>query len=368
MKKYRVILYLILFPLLMIFLYFAGVIGYGMITDYRPAPQENMSTYGQGSVETLPDTLSIVTWNIGYAGLGAESDFFYDGGKTVRMPAAVVKKNLEGISAKLRDWRNEVDVFFLQEVDRSAKRSWDTDQFADLKALLPGFAGVFAPNYVVKFIPIPFQDPMGHVNAGITTFSKSTPTSSVRHSYEGNFDWPTYLFFLDRCFLLQRFPVADGKELVLINTHNSAYDDGTLKQRQMIQLKEVLLDEYALGNYVIVGGDWNQYPATYTGHPGFEWKKTEENAKFFVPEVYPDTGWTWAWDPAAPTNRQLRTSFIPSSTPRVVLDYFLLSPNVALDTVTTFDEAFKYSDHNPVKVKVRLKRESDPVEEVLSAS
>ena len=355
MKSYRFLIYLIVFPLLMILLYFGGMIGYAWITDYRPEPQEEVMLYGSGSADAVADTLTVLSWNIGYAGLGAESDFFYDGGKTVRMPQPVVEKNLNGIESKLKEFRDSVDVMFIQEVDREAKRSWGVDQFARIKDILPGFSGAFATNYLVKYIPIPFGEPMGKVNAGLATFSRFTPTQSTRYSFEGNYDWPTYLFFLDRCFLVQRVPMANGKELVLINTHNSAYDDGSLKKAQMEQMKAVLLAEYAKGNYVIVGGDWNQYPAGFTGVPGFEIEQTEENARFFVPLIYPDAGWVWAWDPASPTNRELKAAFNEKTTPRVVIDYFLLSPNVELLEVKTSNENFKYSDHNPVKMRVALK-------------
>ena len=38
-----------------------------------------------------------------------------------------------------------------------------------------------------------------------------------------------------------------------------------------------------------------------------------------------------------------------------VIDGFILSPNVQLNTVKTLDEGFTYSDHNPVKLNVTLK-------------
>ena len=65
---------------------------------------------------------------------------------------------------------------------------------------------------------------------------------------------------LDRCFLLSRLALPDGKELVLINTHNEAFDDGSQRNQQMAVLKELMLKEYEKGNYVITGGDWNLNP------------------------------------------------------------------------------------------------------------
>ena len=60
-----------------------------VITDYRPAERvvlQDRSGLSSGAAEALPDSLSILCWNIGYGGLGNDMDFFYDGGTQV--PAA----------------------------------------------------------------------------------------------------------------------------------------------------------------------------------------------------------------------------------------------------------------------------------------
>ncbi len=356
MKQYRFLIYLLGLPLLFVLLYFVGVIGYAWVTDYQPEATESVALYASAEPRPIPDTLTLLSWNIGYAGLGAESDFFYDGGSTVRMPRPVVDKNLRGILSKLGSLHDSIDFFLLQEVDRDAKRSYAQDQFARVMEQFPGFSAAYASNYRVQFVPVPFGEPMGKVEAGVAAYARFLPTASIRHAFQSKFDWPTYLFFLDRCFLVQRFDAGQGKELLVINTHNSAYDDGSLKAVEMEQLKTVLQEEFAKGNFVIVGGDWNQFPANFRGLPGFEQEKTEANARFFVEENYPQAGWTWAWDPAAPTNRELKAAFLPETTPRAILDFFLLSPNVELVDIHTHDMGFAYSDHQPVQLRVRLQR------------
>ena len=37
-----------------------------------------------------------------------------------------------------------------------------------------------------------------------------------------------------------------------------------------------------------------------------------------------------------------------------MIDGFILSPNVGLDSVETLDEQFQYTDHNPVRIQVTL--------------
>ncbi|MEO0468655.1 MAG: endonuclease/exonuclease/phosphatase family protein [Bacteroidota bacterium] len=342
----RLVLVLILVPLL----YVVGMILYAMATDYQPAATEKLPIAFSGSRDSLPDTLQLLSWNIGYAGQGAESDFFYDGGKQVRASAQTVENNLQGIQDFLSKNGPAADFVLLQEVDTAARRSYHTNQINALQSALPGYAEAFARNYEVQFIPIPFLEPMGKVTAGQSSCSRYQPIEATRYAFEGNYDWPTYLFFLDRCFLLMRFPLASGKELIVINTHNSAYDsDGSLKKRQMEQLSAVLLAEYEKGNAVIVGGDWNQAPPDFNGFPGFE---LGQEQGFRVEKNYPAAGWQWAVDPSVATNRSLATAWDADKSPRYLIDFFLLSPNLELLEVKGIDLDFVHSDHQPVAVKV----------------
>lgn len=342
---------------LLVALYLVGVIGLAMVTDYQPPAQQGLTPEGQAARPNASDTLTLITWNIGYAGQGAEADFFYDGGQAVRQPRARVERYLANMTQRLRGWQAETDLFLLQEVDRYSRRSYQLDQFARLRDSLRGYTGTFATNYQVRFIPIPLLEPMGGVWGGLATYSRIASQGATRYQFEGNYDWPTYLFFLDRCFLLQRFALdSSDRQLVVINTHNSAYDDGSLKQRQMAQLREVLLREYAQGNYVIVGGDWNQFPPDFEGVAGFPVAKTDSNARQFVPTIYPAADWRWAYDASVPTNRSLAAPYDAQRSRQGVIDFFLVSPNVEVLRVAGIDLDFTSSDHQPVRLQVALGR------------
>jgi endonuclease/exonuclease/phosphatase family metal-dependent hydrolase len=160
------------------------------------------------------------------------------------------------------------------------------------------------------------------------------------------------LFMLDRCFLVNRFPVNNGRELVIINTHNSAYDDGSLRNQQMDFLKDFLLKEYESGHYVIVGGDWNQTPhGCRTELPSHVFDTVNLT---FIEKDFPAAGWNWAYDPDTPTNRRVGVPFNRSTSLTTIIDYFLLSPNLILDEVETIDMDFQFSDHQPVRLRARL--------------
>lgn len=352
MKK---VFWVLLAVFVVFLLYLGGMIFYASSTDYVPEAVEIPQLHGEAIKSSVPDTLNFLNWNIGYCGLGEESDFFYDGGELVRTPEAWVDKNAEGIREYLRSLLGETDFYLLQEVDVEADRSNNKDQMKFISEGLNAYVSAFAPNYKVGYIPIPLTEPMGSVLGGLGMWSKYYPGKTSRHAYEGNYDWPTYLFFLDRCFLQMRFPTSHGKELVLINTHNSAFDDGSLKAAQMAMLREVILAEYAVGNYVIVGGDWNQYPPHYMGVGEMGLRKDQQDEKLFVSPQFLSLDWTWAFDSEVATNRSLISPYDPDTTKTGIIDYYLLSPNVELLEVKTDDLDFAYSDHQPVRLKVALK-------------
>ncbi|MEZ4684897.1 MAG: hypothetical protein R3B47_02190 [Bacteroidia bacterium] len=349
----RLLFWIALLPLA----YVVGVIGYTWMTDYKPAPETSVEVHGTpGKTSWAPgdSTIRLFNWNIGYGGLGAKSDFWKDddGSGMVHSPREFVDEYVAGIHSVIEQFRDSTDFFLLQEVDRSSDRSYGRDEAESIAERLPGFAWCYGKNYDVDYIPVPLLEPYGGVESGLVTYSTTQPGEATRFSFEGNYPFPTGLFYLDRCYLLTRFPVENGKELVVINTHNSAYDDGSLKKRQMAQMAEVLKAEYAKGNFVIVGGDWNQFPAGFGGLPGFP---IAAGLGMAVPAEYPEAGWHWAWSDNAPTNRSLYDPFDQDTTMRKVIDFYLLSPNMALDTVYNIDLNFQYSDHQPVWLKARIR-------------
>jgi len=353
----KMILKIVLAVVLLIALILGGIILYAQMTDFRP--DEKMNVEQKGATDTIigKDTLTFFNWNIGYSGLGAEMDFFYDGGENVITPKDMVAKYFDGIKKNVGAYKG-VDFMLLQEVDVASKRSHRLNQMEGIASLRNDWSHTFGKNYDVKFVPLPFSKPMGKVKSGLLTLTPFKSTENTRYQFPGNFSWPKGLFFLDRCFLLQRFAVKNGKELIVINTHNSAYDDGTLKKQQMEYLKKVLMAEYEKGNYVIVGGDWNQNP------PGFDnkyfEKKGGEAAYEQVPVSfdYMPQGWLWAYDPDVPTNRKVSYPYDPAKTFTTIIDFYLLSPNVKLNKVKSIDLDFQFSDHQPVTMEIVLQPQS----------
>ena len=328
----------------------AIILTHAHLTYYDP--DEVTILFTNEKADTMSDTavLSIMTWNLGYAGLDKDMDFFYDGGKKVRTSREQTLKNLEAILAFIKS-RENVDFFFFQEVDRASRRSYYLDMTDSIAKAFPGAHHAFAKNYHVRFVPVPWHSPMGKVTSGLVTTSKHTPLLVKRYSFPGGYPWPERLFNLQRCFMMNRYPLDNGKELVIINTHNSAFDDGNLRKLQMDYLKNILLNEFELGNYVIAGGDFNQCPPSF--EPDFYFNIFDDVNVMYIPDNYLP-GWHFVYDANVPTNRRVLTPYEPATTKTTVIDFFIASPNIKPLKVEGIHLDFKHSDHNPVIASFQL--------------
>ena len=337
--------------ILLIVIGLTGIIVYALISDYNPA--EKIIISAAESPAKLNDSaeISILTWNIGYCGLDKAMDFFYDGGTKVITPEENFFRNLSSVLKFLKS-NDTVDFIFLQEVDRKSKRSYKQDEFNAIENNLKNYSAYFATNYDVFFVPVPPASPMGKVFSGISVFSKSKPSLSTRYAFPGEYGFPKQLFMLDRCFLVNRYPLTNGKELIVINTHNEAFDTGDIRKAQMEYLKKFVLGEYKNGNYIIAGGDWNQCPPEFKS--SFTSNKVN-TSQMVLPSDYLPAEWTWSYDSTTPSNRSVIAAYDPATTTTTVIDFFLLSPNVESVSVKCINLNFENSDHNPVIIKAKLK-------------
>jgi endonuclease/exonuclease/phosphatase family metal-dependent hydrolase len=158
---------------------------------------------------------------------------------------------------------------------------------------------------------------------------------------------------LDRCFLVNRYPLKNGKELIVINTHNEAFDPGQIRKAQMAYLKDFMLNEYRNGNYIIAGGDWNQTPPDFRSE--FTGNKTD-TTQMVIPSDYLPPDWKWLYDNRTPSERNVVAAYDPSATTTNVFDVFLVSPNISEISVKGIQLNFKNSDHNPVVIHVKLNK------------
>ncbi len=349
-KAIRVILFVLLALVLLVAALFAWLTATALNPETEGA---TLTEREAGTAAFAPgDTISILTWNTGYAALGEESDFFMDGGEQTRPESRnIVQKNLDGIIARVS--QTGADFTFLQEVDSGSTRSYGVMETDAIGEAL-GLTSAYARNYKCSFVPYPIP-PIGKVSSGLYTLSTAAVDSYERVALPSPFKWPVSVANLKRCLLVTRIPLTGtDRELVLVNLHLEAYDDGEGKAAQTQVLTEFLQGEYEKGNYVVAGGDFNQtFPGALRSYP-------IKNEELWTPGTLDDAmlpdGWHFAYDTETPTCRLLNEPYDPESpnTQYYVIDGFILSPNMSLEAVQTLDAGFTYADHNPVLLNVKL--------------
>ena len=388
----------ILFLLLLVVIAAAGFFAYITLSEYKPAERETLDITGSSNAGIYRGhKLRIATWNIGYGALGETADFFMDGGTSVRTADEEgVKENMKAVA----DGMNELgaDIYFLQEVDRGSSRSCNIDESALLletfgaaapaeEGQITGRTASFANNYKAAFVPYPWP-PIGKVDSGILTLSRFGMTGAERISLPCPFKWPVRAVNLKRCLMIDRIPIggtgglpqyvqgaqqngssaqqngngADQygmttqQELVLINLHLEAYDSGEGKIAQTEMLKSIMDEEAARGNYVIVGGDFNQTFSNVdsSAYPIMDsmWAPGKIEAKDF------GKSWSLLMDETTPTCRSLDKAYKGADKDNFqfyMIDGFIVSKNVKVDKIKTKQFDFKNSDHNPVVLDITLK-------------
>lgn len=201
MKKFGKILGGIILGIVLILLAAVAIL---TALEYRPDQIETLNTTsGKQSIST-GDSMTILTYNTGYAGLSKDEDFFMDGGSKV-MPETkdLVKHNMKGIAGILND--ADADVCFLQEVDIDSKRSYHINEKAYYEKAL-GVDGIFACNFKCVYVPYPLPT-IGKVESGLVTYSDYKVSEASRIALPESFKWPVKTCNLKRCMLETRIPI-----------------------------------------------------------------------------------------------------------------------------------------------------------------
>ena len=325
------------------------------VAEYRPADEEAVLPSGSGGgTVTEGSTLTVLSWNIGYGGLSETADFFMDGGTGVRtQDEASVAANTNAVIDLIDTL--DPDIVFLQEADKNSTRSWHIDETQRISAAEPQYQTAFANNFKVMYMPypIPFY---GHIDSGIFTMTRFTADSARRYQLPCPFSWPVRTLNLKRCLLVERIPVdGSDRELVLINLHLEAYDSGEGKIAQTKMLAEFMQAELDKGNYVIAGGDFNQsfssvdtsmYPLQGNGL----WECGEIDTTAF------SDAWQFLMDTTHPTCRSLDRPYDreDDNFQFYMIDGFIVSDNLSVESMETLDLDFANSDHNPITMIVTL--------------
>ncbi len=349
MKRFwRIAIVLGITPVALYLLYW-GTVGILAIAHRYQPEEETLAIQGSCVAQRWPQTITVMTWNVGYGGLGAESDFLLDGGRNILAPdRASVLQHLGSITTFLQN--HPVDVDLLEEVDSGSTRSYSVDERRMLTAKMQDSCSSYALNHDVFFLPYPWYRPLGKVRSGMLALGKWRPKEAKRYQLPGQFKWPDRAFQMERGLQEWKLPRDDGKDWVIIQLHLEAWDQGNIRTAELAQLREIALREYEQGNFVVLGGDWN------TVLPGVRLdafgKRKPSSHIIKLDEGFLPTGWTWGVDRSRPSNRSDDFPYDPLKNYLTVIDGFAVSPNVRIDSVETIPLNFQDTDHEPVRIAI----------------
>ena len=345
---------------------FAALITYGLylIFSYSRIP-DNLTLNEEGSFGkekiNAGVQLRITSANLGFGAYSQNFSFFMDGGKySWAFSKEEVIKNITGSVDSIVD--ENADFMLFQEVDFDGTRSHHVDErkiiFERLKEMTgKNFNSVFAQNYDSAFLFWPPAQPHGANKSGLLSLTEYKCSDSIRRSFPIETGLSKFLD-LDRCYSKTHIETDNGKQLVLYNTHMSAYTtNAETSTRQIEMLNNDMMEEYRKGNYILCGGDLNrevlEEMSKYFGFEsnGLNWTKTFPSEKLdahlkLIPPVNLEHPIPTVRDTKEPWNGK---NFV------TVIDGFIVSDNIQVIKADVIDNDFKYSDHNPIYMDFILK-------------
>lgn len=293
---------------------------------------------------------SILNWNLGYAGLGKDSDFYMDGGEMISPPSkAIVETNLAGIRKVLSE--NKSDFHIFQELSEPDMLTLGVNVLKGVRQELADYSMFYSSDFRTSFIPTKWA-----LRHGLGVFNRVEikSTNLIRLSNE-----PTRLGGVIRRqyhIIATEFEHRDKTQWVLLNIHLSAFDEaGNIRLKQLNELIKIADSYYQSGKHVIVGGDWNiqlsdvEFPST-TKEEFLFWR-TQLPIKKILP------GWEIIVDETVPTMRSNERPYSKGENFTSIIDGYMISPNVELVSVKTLDTNFEFTDHQPVFARFRVKSE-----------
>ena len=357
MKVFKRVLKILLIVLLALVLVVTGYVAYVTISYSRIYDNQTLEVNNPTQVTNVSryTEYTIVTQNVGFGAYTADFTFFMDGGKESR---AKSKQSVNDCIFKAYDKVSsyDPDFVFLQEVDTNSDRSHHVDERAFFNEKFTDYSSAFTVNYHSAYLFYPVFKPHGKSNSGMATYSKVNISGSVRRSLPVSTGFSKFLD-LDRCYSVSRVKCSNGKELVLYNVHTSAYGGSdTIRHEQLTMLFNDMSAEYAKGNFIVCGGDFNHdFTGTSTQdlnggeHVDFGW------AQPFPEELIPEN-FSRAINYAElnPTCRNCDEPYKEGNF-TIIVDGFITSANVEVISVSNEVTGFEYSDHNPVVMKFKLK-------------
>lgn len=341
--------YIVLGALVLAAALYAGA--FSMLNGNSVASTRDLEIVSTEPERDAGETLNLMIWNLGYAGLGRESDFVADGGTSYFPPSrAAVRGNVDGIAQTIAEQAGDADVILFQEIARGGPVNFWHDLRGRVDETLAGRDRVFFADFKTRLMPWPLA--MTHGQAIYSNFTVTRPEVIALPAEDAS------IFGVKRRYasVVARIPMQGSAHgWTVASVHLAAFDpDAAVRTRQLRELLAWAESEYQRGQHVVIGGDWN-FQLGETNFPN----NTDQRFLFWLfpfPQDALPEGWRIAADATVPSVRTNYQAYTPGQNYTTTIDGFIVSPNIAIERVSGLDLGFEHSDHQPVRLTVRALR------------
>ena len=228
-----------------------------------------------------------------------------------------------------------------QEITKLQPQNFFINPFNQFVKSFSEYSAVFFPSFNILNI----------INQGKATFTKvqgySYPLTTL-NKLKGYFN---NLMFGNATSVVTNISVGLETSLIIINIHLTPFERSKVERElQLKYIFNIVVEEYKKGSYVLIGGDWNMdMPITKKDN---RYKSIGSSIPKDLLAIFNKDQWRLAF-PETPTLRDLGTPYSDKSLMSCI-DGFLLSHNIKMLDIGTVND-FRYSDHCPVVIKIKLK-------------
>ncbi|MEF8849482.1 MAG: endonuclease/exonuclease/phosphatase family protein [Candidatus Bipolaricaulota bacterium] len=330
---------------------FAAFVSWVYLSTHQPDQVESATLTNREYAPLVPqgEKIKILNWNVQFmAGKGYY--FYYEGGSDTRPTSEDIIRTTEEVTRVIKE--ENPDIILLQEVDDGAKRTDHEDQLNNLLARLPDDYGSHASAFYWKAAFSPHPKILGSVGMKLSVISRYKIESAVRYQLALKPDnWFVRQFDLKRAVLEVVLPRDSAKDLVVFNTHLTAFAFGSdVRSRQVEEIKSLLNEKSSNGNPWVIGGDFNLEP------PG---PKVERKGSEVIKPLFDEYRAVPGYEEVNGASPEDWYTHFPNDpdikSPNKTIDYFFLSDNLSLgEHYVRQEDTLDISDHLPVIAEVSL--------------
>lgn len=324
---------------------------------------------------SLNTQLDIITYNLSYGIMDPEFTYFKaenkmpNGSTTKGSSSRATNKdrvsiNVNGSAELVGKGSNaSTDFILFQDIDVDSTRSYYINQKEILTNVLSNFAGVFAENGSSNYVFSPISSPLGKIDTRMATFSNKYMSLKIRYSLPSNSEFLGKYGSNDNCVIVTTYKTAGAKELSVVNVNVGIYESAEVRLADLEAILQIMdYEANTRGNYVVVGGSFGYL---LNGEEG-EFLNTSGSPSWseclpesFSADSLKQIGFRIVKDEIAldqkiGTVRDMSEKYNKGVSFEAVIDGFIVSNDVAIDSVSVIDNGFLYSSHNPVKMSFRL--------------